>query len=429
MSKNAELLERRKNAVAGGVASATPIFAERAENAELWDVDGNRYIDFAMGMAVVNTGHCHPKVIEGARAQLDKFTHTAFQVSAYEVYIRLAERLNELAPIKDGRSVFFTTGAEALENSVKVARTVTGRHAVITFRGGYHGRSALTSSMNGKIAPYRAGAGLGVGHIFHAPFPMEFHGVSVEDALEGLDHVFKTDVEPRDVAAIVIEPVLGEGGFYATPPAFMQALRKICDNNGIIFVVDEVQTGFGRTGKMFGIEHSGVEPDILCVAKAMAGGFPISGICGKAELMNQVGPGGLGGTYGGNPVACAAAHGAIDAILEEGLVERANMVGDRIKARVNALREEIPSLPIGDVRGLGAMIAVEFVKEAGSNTPDPTLVPQIMARAREKGLIMLACGYYGNCLRFLAPLTIPEAHLEEGLDIFEAALREVTGND
>ncbi len=426
MTKNAELLERRKYAVGMGVASATPIYAEKALNAELWDVDGNRYIDFAMGMAVVNTGHCHPKVIEGARAQLEKFTHTAFQVSAYEVYISLAERLNELAPINDGRSVFFSTGAEAIENAVKVARTSTGRHGVISLRASYHGRSFLTSTLNGKIAPYRAGAGLGAGHVFHAPAPMEIHGVSVEQALEGLDHVFRADIEAKDVAAIIVEPVLGEGGFYQLPNNYMQSLRAICNEHGIVMICDEVQTGFGRTGKMFAVEHSGVEPDIICVAKAIAGGFPISGICGKASIMDKVGPGGLGGTYGGNPVSCAAAHGAIDVILEEKLADRANWVGSTIKDRLNTLIAENPHLPIAEVRGPGAMIAFELVKEAGSKTPDGSLVPKIMQKAREKGLILLACGYYGNCIRILAPLTVPEEHLNEGLDILCETLLEVT---
>lgn len=426
MSKNSELLDRRAKSVAVGVASATPVFAERALNAELWDVDGNRYLDFAVGIAVENTGHCHPKVMAAAKAQLEKFTHTAFQVSAYEVYISLAERLNELAPITDARSVFFTTGAEALENAVKVARTHTKRHGVITFRGAYHGRTALTSTMNGKIAPYRAGAGLGTPHIFHAPFPNELHGVSVDEALEGLSDIFKGDIEPQEVAAIVIEPVQGEGGFYQTPPAFMKALRKICDEQGIVFICDEVQTGFGRTGKMFAVEHSDIEPDIICVAKAIAGGFPLSGICGKESIMSTVPPGGMGGTYGGNPVSCAAAHAAIDAIIEEGLCERANWVGQTIKDRLKALIADNPHLPISDVRGLGAMNAIEFVEEAGSRRPDGSLLPKIMEHALGKGLILLSCGYYGNCIRLLAPLTIPEEHLSEGLDILCETILQVT---
>lgn len=425
MSNNQDLLDRRAKAIPRGLASATPFFTERALNAEVWDVDGNRFIDFAMGMAVVNTGHCNPKVMAGAAAQLEKFTHIASQVSMYELYVSMAERLNDLAPINDARSVFFTTGSEALENAVKISRTYTGRHGVVTLRGSYHGRSFLTAAMNGKIAPYRAGAGLSAAHVFHAAAPMECHGVSVTDALEDLDHVFKSDIEPHDVAAIVVEPVLGEGGFYALPAEYLQAVRKICDDNGIIMVIDEVQTGFGRTGKMFAIEHSGVEPDLMCVAKALAGGFPLSGVVGKEEIMNKPGPGGLGGTYNGNPVCLAAAHAAVDVIIEEDLPSRANMIGERVTSKINSFKAANPTARVGEVRGHGAMCAFELVSEAGSNTPDPSLVPQVMASCREKGLIVLACGYYGNCIRVLAPLTIPEDHLDEGLDILVAALTEV----
>lgn len=425
MASNAELLQRRQNAVARGVYSATPIFAERAKNAELWDADGKRYIDFTMGIAVCNTGHCHPKVMEAAKKQCDLFTHTAFQVVAYEAYIALAERLNELVPIKDAKSLFFSTGAEAVENAVKIARIATGRAGVIAFKGAFHGRTALTSALTGKIVPYKAGGGIPVPGIFHAPFPVPHHGISVEDSLAGLETLFKVDIEAKDVAAIIVEPVQGEGGFYAAPVEFLQALRAICDEHGIILICDEIQTGFGRTGKMFAIEHSGVEPDLITVAKAMGGGFPISGVVGKTSVIDKPGPGGMGGTYGGNPVACAAAHAAISVIEEENLVERSNVIGARMVERLTQMkaRDDVP--PIGDVRGLGAMVAFELVRERGGNEPDPETVPKLIAKALEHGLILLACGYWGNSVRILAPLTIDEAHLEEGLDIIERSLIEI----
>jgi 4-aminobutyrate aminotransferase len=425
MTSNTELLERRQKAVARGVFSATPIFAERAKNAELWDADGKRYIDFAIGIAVCNTGHCHPKIMAAAKQQCDLFTHTAFQVVAYETYISLAERLNELAPIKDARSLFFSTGAEAVENAIKVARIATGRQGVIAFKGAFHGRTALTSALTGKIVPYKAGGGIPVPGIFHAPFPVPHHGISVEDSLAGLETLFKVDIEAKDVAAIIVEPVQGEGGFYAAPVEFMQALRSICDEHGIIFICDEIQTGFGRTGKMFAVEHSGVEPDLMTVAKAMAGGFPISGLVGKRSIIDKPGPGGMGGTYGGNPVACAAAHAAITVIQEENLVDRSNVIGARMVERLQQMkaRDDIP--PIGDVRGLGAMVAFELVRERGGNEPNPEAVAALTAKALEHGLILLACGYWGNSVRILAPLTIDEAHLEEGLDIIERSLVEI----
>ena len=425
MTTNSELLERRQQAVARGVFSATPIFAERAKNAEIWDADGKRYIDFASGIAVCNTGHCHPKIMAAAKQQCDLFTHTAFQVIAYEAYISLAERLNELAPIEDAKSLFFSTGAEAVENAIKVARIATGRQGVIAFKGGFHGRTALTSALTGKIIPYKAGGGIPVPGIFHAPFPVPHHGISVEDSLAGLETLFKVDIEAKDVAAIIIEPVQGEGGFYAAPVEFMRALRAICDEHGIVFICDEIQTGFGRTGKMFAVEHSGVEPDLITVAKAMAGGFPISGLVGKRSIIGIPAPGGMGGTYGGNPVACAAAHAAISVIQDENLCERSNVIGARMVERLKQMksRDDVP--PIGDVRGLGAMVAFELVREYGGNEPNPEAVAALTAKALEHGLILLACGYWGNSVRILAPLTIEEAQLEEGLDIIELSLIEI----
>ena len=425
MTSNTELLERRHNAVARGVFSATPIFAEKAKNAELWDADGKRYIDFAVGIAVCNTGHCHPKIMAAAKQQCDLFTHTAFQVVAYETYISLAERLNELAPIEDARSLFFSTGAEAVENAIKVARIATGRQGVIAFKGAFHGRTALTSALTGKIVPYKAGGGIPVPGIFHAPFPVPHHGISVEDSLAGLETLFKVDIEAKDVAAIIVEPVQGEGGFYAAPVEFMQALRSLCDEHGIVFICDEIQSGFGRTGKMFAVEHSGVEPDLMTVAKAMAGGFPISGLVGKRSIIDKPGPGGMGGTYGGNPVACAAAHAAISVIQEENLCERSNKIGARMVERLQQMRARDDIPPIGDVRGVGAMVAFELVREKGGHEPNPEAVAALTAKALEHGLILLACGYWGNSVRILAPLTIDEAHLEEGLDIIERSLVEI----
>jgi 4-aminobutyrate aminotransferase len=425
MNTNAELLERRGNAVARGVYSSTPIFAAKALNAELWDADGKRYIDFAVGIAVCNTGHCHPKIMAAAKAQCDLFTHTAFQVCAYESYIALAERLNELAPMDDARSIFFSTGAEAVENAVKIARIATGRSGVIAFKGAFHGRTALTSALTGKIVPYKAGGGVPVPGVFHAPFPVPHHGISVEDSLAGLERLFKVDIEARDVAAIIIEPVQGEGGFYQAPAEFLHALRALCDEHGIVMICDEIQSGFGRTGKMFAIEHSGVVPDLITVAKAMAGGFPISGVVGKRSVINAPGPGGMGGTYGGNPVACAASHAAISVIQEENLCQRSTEIGARMLERINEMkaRNDLPA--IGDVRGVGAMVAFELVKEPGGNDPDPETTAALTARALENGLVLLSCGYWGNTIRLLAPLTIPQRHLEEGLDIIERSLAEI----
>jgi 4-aminobutyrate aminotransferase len=424
MTTNQLLQERRGAAVAAGVASAHPFYAARAQNAELWDVEGNRYIDFAIGIAVCNTGHCHPKIMAAAKEQCDLFTHTAFQVSAYETYIGLAERLNDLAPIEDARSVFFSTGAEAVENAVKIARAATGRQGVIAFTGAFHGRTEMARALTGKIVPYKAGAGVPMPAIFHADFPVAHHGISVADALASIQKIFKVDIEAQDVAAIIIEPVLGEGGFYQAPADFLQALRDLCDEHGIILICDEIQSGFVCTGKMFAIEHSGVEPDIITVAKAIAGGLPISGVVGRASVMNALGPGGMGGTYGGNPVACAAAHAAITVIEEEKLCERSAEIGALMVERLEALKTRDDVAPIGDVRGVGAMVAFEMVEEKGGNTPKPEAAIAVVAKARELGLIILPCGYWGNTVRLLAPLTIPKEHLEEGLDILEQSLEQ-----
>jgi 4-aminobutyrate aminotransferase/(S)-3-amino-2-methylpropionate transaminase len=422
MSANADLLTRRLAAVPRGVSTATAIFAARAENAELWDVEGNRYVDFAGGIAVLNTGHRHPKVLAAVRDQLDAYTHTAFQVVAYEPYIALAERLNALAPF-DGpaKTILFTTGAEAVENAVKIARAATGRSAVIAFTGGFHGRTMLTMAMTGKVAPYKRLFGPLPAEVFHAPFPVPQYGVSVADSLKALEFLFRADVEPERVAAIVIEPVQGEGGFQPAPPELLRALRDLCDRHGILLISDEVQAGFARTGKMFGIEHSGVQPDLITVAKSLAGGFPLSGVIGKAAIMDAAEPGGLGGTYAGPPIACAAALAVLDVIAEEKLMERADAQGARIRGRLAAMSQRNDLVPIANIRGPGAMIGFDILG-ARDGEPDGAEAKAVTVRALSKGLILLSCGVYGETIRLLAPLTASDVILDEGLDILEAAL-------
>jgi len=419
---NSDWQSRRLAAIPRGVATGSSAFVSRAENAEIWDVEGRRYIDFGSGIAVTNTGHRHPRIMQAAAMQAERFNHVAFQVIGYDVYIELAERLNALAPIEQAKSLFFTTGAEATENAVKIARAHTGRSGVITFTGAFHGRTLLTMSMTGKAAPYRPKGTPVVPGIFHVPFPVEHHGVSEQDSLRALHNVFKADMAPQDIAAIVIEPVQGEGGFYQTPVSFMKALRSICDEHGICLVADEVQSGFARTGKVFAIEHYGIEPDLIPVAKALGGGFPISGVIGKASIMDSVEPGGLGGTYGGNPVACAAALAVLDVIEEEKLCQRANRIGDRMIEALHRIKSKNTSRPIGDIRGLGAMVAFELVAERGTHQPDADAVKAVTSRAAELGLVLLSCGYWGNTIRLLAPLTIPDDQLDEGLQLLEAAL-------
>ncbi len=423
MSTNEQLLARRDAAVPRGVASAHPVFAARAENAELWDVEGKRYIDFAGGIAVLNTGHRHPKVMAAVAAQLDAFTHTSFQVTPYENYIELAERLNALAPIEGpAKTIFFTTGAEALENAVKIARAATGRSGVITFAGGYHGRTMLTMAMTGKVLPYKKKFGPMPSEVYHVPFPHKPFGVTVEDSLRAIAMLFRADIEPERTACIVLEPVQGEGGFIPAPTELLVALRKLCDQHGILLVVDEVQTGFARTGKMFGIEHSGVKPDIITVAKSLAGGFPLSGVIGRAAVMDAAEPGGLGGTYAGSPIACAAALAVLDIIAEENLIERANQIGAKMKSRLESISRRNNTIPIAAIRGPGAMIAFDVVTTSGTDEPDPEATRRVLATAREHGLILLSCGVYANAIRLLVPLTASDALINEGLDVLELAL-------
>ncbi|WP_299410168.1 4-aminobutyrate--2-oxoglutarate transaminase [uncultured Roseobacter sp.] len=422
---NAALLARREAAVPRGVASAAPVFADVAENAELWDVEGKRYIDFAGGIAVLNTGHRHPAVIAAAKAQEDKFTHTSFQVVPYESYVALAEKLNTLAPGDHAKkSLLVTTGAEAVENAVKIARAATGRPGVIAFTGGYHGRTLLTLGMTGKVSPYKKDVGPFPSDIFRAPFPSVRDGITVEDALTGLQNLFLTDAQPDRIAAIIIEPVLGEGGYTPVPFEMMRALRDICDQHGILLISDEIQAGFGRTGTWFAVEHSGVVPDLITVAKSMAGGYPIAGVIGRADVMDAMAPGGLGGTYGGNPVACAAALAAIEAIESEGLLARSMELGAHFRTRFAEIGARVAPYRMWDIRGLGAMLAVEFVTDFDTATPDAGLVKSICAHALKRGLILLGCGMHGNALRIMVPLTASDAIIDEGLAIFEAALAE-----
>ena len=423
MSTNSELMARREAAVPRGVGNAHPVFTQRAENAELWDVEGKRYIDFAGGIAVLNTGHRHPKVMAAVAEQLSRFSHTCFQVSPYESYVALAERLNALAPVEGpAKTIFFTTGAEALENAVKIARAATGRSGVITFAGGYHGRTMLTMAMTGKVLPYKKKFGPLPAEIYHVPFPHAPFGVTVQDSLRAIDMLFRADIEPERTAAIVLGPVQGEGGFIQAPTELMEALRALCDKHGILLIVDEVQTGFARTGKMFGVEHSAVKPDIITVAKSLAGGFPLSGVIGRAAIMDAAEPGGLGGTYSGSPIACAAALAVLDVIEEEKLIERANHIGAKMKSRLAAISRRNDTIPIAEIRGPGAMIAFDVVATRGTNEPDADMTKKVIAKARENGLILLSCGVYGNAIRLLVPLTASDALLDEGLDVLEQAL-------
>ena len=423
MTTNTDLLSRRNAAVVRGVGHTTPLSASRARNAEIWDVEGNRYVDFAGGIAVVNTGHCHPKVIAAVQEQMERFTHTCFQVVMYEPYIALAERLNALAPIPGPlKSVFFTTGAEATENAVKIARAATGRSGVIAFTGGFHGRTVMASALTGKVVPYKKGLGPALPEVWHVPFPTAQNGVSTEDALKYLDFIFKADADPSRIAAIIVEPVQGEGGFHQVPLNLMRELRRICDEHGIVLIADEVQTGFGRTGKMFAMEHYDVSPDLMCVAKSLAGGFPLSGVIGKAPIMDAADPGGLGGTYAGNPLACAAALAVLDVLEEEKLLDRAVAMGERLRTWLEQIQARNNLLPIADVRGPGAMVAFDIVKDRGGREPDAVATKRVVQRAYENGLILLSCGTNANTIRILVPLTAEDAVVEEGLRILETAL-------
>ncbi len=420
---NAELESRRKGAISRGVGVQTQIFAQRAENAEVWDAEGNRYIDFASGIAVLNTGHRHPKVIAAVKEQIDRFTHTCHQVLPYENYVRLAERLNGMVPGKgDKKTIFVTTGAEAVENAIKIARAATGRQAVVAFTGAFHGRTFMGMALTGKVVPYKVGFGAMPNDVFHVPFPIPLHGVSVDQSIDMLNYLFKADVDPKRVAAIILEPVQGEGGFYEAPREFMSRLRAICDEHGILLIADEVQTGFARTGKMFAMEHHDVQPDLTTMAKSLAGGFPLAAVTGRAEIMDAPAPGGLGGTYGGSPLGIAAANAVIDVIEEEGLCDRANQLGGRLKQHLASLRDDVPE--IVDIRGPGFMNAVEF--NVGGK-PSADFTGKVRVEALKRGLLLLTCGVHGNVIRFLSPITIQDAVFTEALGKLEESIRAARG--
>jgi 4-aminobutyrate aminotransferase/4-aminobutyrate aminotransferase/(S)-3-amino-2-methylpropionate transaminase len=422
MQTNTAMMARRNAALPAGVGQAHGVFASRARNAEIWDIEGKRWIDFCAGIAVVNTGHCHPKVIAAARAQLDHFTHTCFQVVPYDGYVELAERLNRLAPGASPKKTFFmNTGAEAIENAVKIARVATGRTGIIAFNGAFHGRTMFALALTGKVDPYKLGVGPFPAEIYHAPFPNPLHGVSVDNAIAGVEALFKNDIEASRVAAIFVEPVLGEGGYLPGPPEFFGRLRALCDARGILLVADEVQTGAARCGKMFAIEHAGVEPDIITMAKGLAGGFTLSAVIGKASVMDAMKPGGLGSTYSGHPLSVAAALAVLDVIEDEKLCERALRLGEKMRARLAALQPKFRC--IAEVRGLGAMTAMEFCKDGDPHQPDAALTNRVKAEASARGLLLLTCGTYANVLRLMVPLTIEDAVLDEGMGILEAALR------
>ena len=417
--------QARKNAsMARGESNLAQLYVERAEGSEMWDVEGKRYIDFATGIAVCNTGHTHPKVTKAVIEQVSRFSHTCVMVTPYDSAVRLAEKLNELAPgPTPKKSMFVTTGAEAVENAIKIARAHTGRRAVIAFDGGYHGRTNFTLGLTGKNAPYKQSFGPFPADIYRAPFPIPFHGVTEEQSLRAIDMLFKCDVYPKDVAAIILEPVQGEGGFYPASNSFLKAVRTLCDEHGIVLILDEIQSGFARSGKFFCHEYSGVEADLITVAKGMAGGYPIADVVGKAAIMDAPEPGGLGGTYAGSPVGCAAALAVIDVIEEENLVQASNRIAKTFNKRLSALQEKHPDI-IGDIRtDRGAMMAVELVQDGDADKPNVDLTAKLVSECYDRGLVVLRCGIRSNVFRFLPALTISDARIDEGFDIFDAALQ------
>lgn len=418
---NAALMARRRAALPSGLGQAFDIFVDHADNAEVWDVEGRRYIDFAGGIAVLNTGHRHPALVKAIEAQLGRFTHTCFQVLAYEPYVELAEKLNALAPGNFAKKSFFmTTGAEAVENAIKVARAYTKRSGVIAFGGGFHGRTLMGMALTGKVAPYKAGFGPFPAEVYHAKFPCALHGVSVDDAMASIEALFKYDIEPSRVAAIILEPVQGEGGFYIAPPAFAQRLRALCDQHGIVLIADEVQTGAGRTGTFLACEQWGVAPDVVTMAKSLAGGMPLSAIIGRAEIMDAPAVGGLGGTYAGNPLACASALAVLDTFEREQLLQRSRDLGALMMGRLQTLAQR--HAVIAEVRGAGAMVAIELCKPHQPQQADADLTKRLVAQAIQRGLILLSCGVYANVIRVLVPLTASDALVHEGLDVLAEAL-------
>ena len=396
-------------------------FAQSAQNATLTDVEGNEYIDFAAGIAVLNTGHRHPRMVAAVEQQLQQFTHTAYQIVPYESYVSLAEKLNELAPVKGpAKTAFFSTGAEAVENAVKIARAHTGRPGVIAFGGGFHGRTYMTMALTGKVAPYKLGFGPFPGSVYHVPYPSALHGISTADSITALERLFKADIEAKQVAAIIFEPVQGEGGFNVAPKELVAAVRRLCDEHGIVMIADEVQSGFARTGKLFAMDHYADKPDLMTMAKSLAGGMPLSGVVGNAQIMDAPAPGGLGGTYAGNPLAVAAAHAVLDIIDNEALCERAQFLGERLLATLQEVKGWCPALV--EARGVGSMIAAEFFDPA-TGEPSAAIAQKIQQQALEQGLLLLTCGQYGNVIRFLYPLTIPDAQFSRALTILQSVTR------
>ena len=418
--KNSELHQRRQNATPRGIGVMCGFYAERAENATLWDVEGREVIDFAAGIAVLNTGHRHPRLVAAIEKQLQSFTHTAYQIVPYEGYVSLAERINERVPVEGPvKTAFFTTGAEAVENAVKIARASTRRPGIIAFGGAFHGRTFMTMALTGKVALYKLGFGPFPGSVFHARYPNELHGVSVGQALESLEHLFKAEIAPDQVAAIILEPVQGEGGFNVAPPEFFTALRAICDQHGILLIADEVQSGFARTGKLFAMEHYPVKADLITMAKSLAGGMPLSAVAGRADVMDAPAPGGLGGTYAGNPLAIASAHAVLDVIDDEKLCQRANELGAQLTDVLE--QAQSGSKAIAQVRGLGSMIAVEF-NDPETGKPSAEITREVQQAALDQGLLLLSCGVYGNVIRFLYPLTIPQEQFTRALTILKQVL-------
>jgi 4-aminobutyrate aminotransferase/(S)-3-amino-2-methylpropionate transaminase len=421
--RSREIVARKERVVADPLSLTWPIVIERGDGARLTDVDGNTFIDFTGGVGCLNVGHSHPRVVEAAQEQLERFSHTDFTIVPYEVYVRLAERLCELAPIGDAKAAFFNAGTEAIENAIKFARAYTQRSAVIAFEGGFHGRTLLSLSLTSKVHPYKAGLGPFAPETYRVPFPNDYRGPSAEDALATLERTLVTQVAAETVAAIVIEPVQGEGGFVVAPQEFLEGVRRLCDEHGIVMVVDEVQTGFGRTGKLFAIEHYGIEPDVITVAKSIAMGLPLSGVIGKREIMDAPADSAIGGTYVGNPVAQAAALAVLDVIGDEDLCARATVLGDQIRQRMLAWRDRFPQ--VGDVRGLGAMLALELVEDPETRAPAPKLASAVTDEAVKRGLMLLKSGIYSNCIRVLTPLTLSDAELDEALAVWEEALEAV----
>ena len=425
--RSREILEREARAVARPLIVHSPVVAAEARGSTITDVDGNTFIDFVGGVGVMNVGHGHPAIVQAIQEQAERFLHTDYTVVAYELYIELAERLGALVPISgETRAAFFNAGTEAVENAVKLARLHTGRPAVVAFEGAFHGRTLLALTMTSKTHPYKLGLGPFAPEVYRAPYPNAYRGPDAAGALAALEHMFSTQVPAEHVAAIVFEPQQGEGGFIPAPPAFVEGLRRICDEHEIVLVADEVQTGFGRTGRMFGMEHFAVEADLITVAKSIAGGLPLSGVVGKAEIMDGAHSGAIGGTFIGNPVALAAAAAVLDVFAEERLAERAGSIGEVMRARMLEWQGRWPR--IGDVRGLGAMLAIELVSDRDAKTPAPELTAAVVDEALRRGLLLLKAGVHGNCIRVLCPLTISDAELDEGLDVWEEALEAVLGS-